>query len=372
MDMSGTPPADFAACAERYAAIHAGGATPPFIANLDTQVELLRHGHLSLPCTINRAEAGNAWVCSPLTTYGSYVIEEIKRTVPMPLALPLQALCHGYRGALSLARADQVVAINNWMLSTNLYPGFDPVRDAQALAGMVEQVRQRWPQHAIWFRSLNAQHNGAWIEALRALGFDLLPSRQVYLFGDLAQEAGHANLRRDLKLLQRTPLTVKASADFTGEDFVRAEALYRYLYLDKYSRLNPHYGAAFMQRWHAAGLLEFWGLCDGGGLQAVIGTFRQGDTITAPIVGYNTALPQTLGLYRLLMAHVFDTARRRGLRINLSAGAAHFKRLRGGHAALEYSAVLSSHLGAPRRAALQTLRGLACAIGVPIMQRLDL
>lgn len=371
MDMSGAPPADFTTGAQRFAAIHAGVATRPFIGNLDAQVELLRHGHLSLPCTVNHAEADNAWVCSPLTTYGSYVIEEIRRTVPMPLCLPLQALCRGYRGVLSLARADQVVAINNWMLSTNLYPGFDPERDAQALAGMVEQVRQRWPGHAVWFRSLNAQHNGAWIAALRALGFDLLPSRQVYLFGDLAQ-AGHANLRRDLKLLQRTPLTAKASGDFTAEDFVRAEALYRYLYLDKYSRLNPHYGAAFMQRWHAAGLLEFWGLCDGGRLEAVIGTFRQGDTITAPIVGYNTALPQSLGLYRLLMAHVFDTARQRGLRINLSAGAAHFKRLRGGRAALEYSAVLSSHLSAPRRAALRTLRGLAGAIGVPIMQRLDL
>ena len=371
MDMSGAPPDDFTTGAERFAAIHAGEATRPLIGNLETQVELLRHGHLSLPCTINHAEADNAWVCSPVTTYGSYVIEEIERTLPTPLALPLQAMCRGYRGVLSLALADQVVAVNNWMLSTNLYPGFDPARDTQALACMVEQVRQRWPQHAIWFRSLNAQHNGAWIEALRGLGFDLLPSRQVYLFGDLAK-TGHANLRRDLQLLQRTPLTVKSSADFTGQDFACAEALYRYLYLDKYSRLNPHYSAAFMQRWHEAGLLEFWGLCDGEKLEAVVATFRQGDTITAPIVGYNTALPQSLGLYRLLMAHVFDTARRHGLRINLSAGAAHFKRLRGGRAELEYSAVLSGHLSAPRRAALRTLRGLTRSIGVPIMQRLEL
>ena len=293
-------------------------------------------------------------------------------TVPMPLALPLQALCRGYRGVLSLALADQVVAVNNWMLSTNLYPTFDPARDMPALAAMVGEIKQRWPRHAIWFRSLNAQHNRVWLEALQALGFDLLPSRQVYLFDDLAQ-ARHADLKRDLKLLRCTPLTARVSAEFGQQDFLRAEALYRYLYLDKYSRLNPHYSASFMQRWHAAGLLEFWGLCDDDGmLQAMVGTFRMGDTITAPIVGYNTALPQSLGLYRLLMAHVLDIARRDGIKVNLSAGAALFKRLRGGRAALEYSAVFSAHLTAPRRAALRTLRGLTTAIGVPLMQRLKL
>jgi len=352
---------------ESFAAIHAGFSTRPYIGNLETQVELLSEGALTLPCTVNHGEPDNAWVCSPVATYGSYVIEEIERAVPMPLALPLQALCRGYRGLLSLASADQAVAVNNWMLSTNLYPELD----AQALAGLVAQIRQRWPQHAIWFRSLNARHNRAWMEALQAVGFDLLPSRQVYLFDDLAQ-ARHANLRRDLRLLRHTPLIRKASADFRPEDFARVEALYGYLYLDKYSRLNPHYSAAFMQRWHEAGLLEFWGVSDGDALQAVVGTFRRGDTITAPIVGYDTALPQALGLYRLLMAHVFDVARRDGLKVNLSAGAAHFKRLRGGRPEMEYSAVLSKHLSAPRRAVLDVLRGLSNAIGVPLMRRLEL
>jgi hypothetical protein len=363
--------AAFAARAEALGAIHAGQPTRPFIGNLDTQVTLLREGALTLPCTINHREPDNAWVCSPLATYGSYLIEEIDRVVPPPLSWPLTALCRGFQGVLALARLDQAVTVNNWMLSTNLYPDFDPYRDGQALAAVVAQLRERWPRHAIWFRSLNAQHNGAWIAALQALGFALMASRQVYLFDDLAASR-HADLRRDLKLLQRTPLVAKPSAQFWSGDFVRVAQLYRQLYLDKYSRLNPHYTTAFMQRWHEAGLLDFWGLCDGDGvLQAVVGSYTQGDTTSAPIVGYNTALPQSLGLYRLLMAHVFDVAARDGRRINLSAGAAHFKRLRGGSAALEYSAVLSAHLPAPRRAALRTLRALTNGIGAPLMRRLE-
>lgn len=357
---------DFSVRAARLADIHAGAPTRPYVGNLHTAVELLREGELTLPCTINHGEPANAWVCSPLATYGSYVIEEIERTIPRPWSWPLQALCRGYRGVLSMAAIDNTVTVNNWMLSTNLYPACEP----QALARLVAQLRERWPRHAIWFRSLNGRHNQPWIDALCALGFDLLPSRQVYLFDDLAT-AKHANLRRDLQLLRRTPL--KVAQDFSAQDFQRIEALYGYLYLDKYSRLNPHYSAAFMQRWQQTGLLDVWGLRDDDGvLQAVLGTFRQGDTITAPIVGYNTALPRELGLYRLMMARVFDVARRDGLKVNLSAGAAHFKRLRGGIPALEYSAVLSSHLSLPRRAALRTLRGLTQSIGVPVMRRLEL
>lgn len=357
---------EFNVKAERFAAIHAGVPTQPYVGNLTTTVELLREGSLTLPCTVNHGEPENAWVCSPLATYGSYVIEEIDRTIPRPWSLPLKALCHGYRGVLSAAAIDQTVTVNNWLLSTNLYPACD----AAALARMIARLRERWPQHAIWFRSLNARHNQSWIDALRALGFDLLPSRQVYLYDDL-ENARHADLRRDLNLLKRTPL--QPVREFGADDFARIEALYGLLYLDKYSRLNPHYRAAFMQRWHAQGLLDVWGLRDEAGvLQAALGTFRQGDTISAPIVGYNTALPQSLGLYRLLMARVFEMARRDGLKVNLSAGAAHFKRLRGGQPALEYSAVLSSHLPASRRFALSTLRGLTQYIGVPVMQRLEL
>lgn len=360
---------DFTQRAARYNAIHGGQPSTPYIGNLVTHNHLLQQGELSLPCTVNDGERNNAWVCSPATTYGSYVIEEIERCLPAPLAWPLAALCRGYRRVLQAAAIDRVVTLNNWMLSTNLYPA---LTQPAALQGLLQQARQRWPQHALWFRSLNLRHNRAWIEALRAQGFHLLPSRQVYLFHDVGQ-AHHANLQRDLKLLHTTALTQVPSAAFTAQDLARAEVLYGYLYLDKYSRLNPHYTAAFLQRWHAAGLLELHGWRDAAGqLQAVLGTFRQGRTITAPIVGYNTALPQTLGLYRLLMAQVFHIARRDGLDINLSAGAAHFKRLRGGHAEIEYSAVLDHHLPASRRAALRSLRALTTHIGVPLMKRFEL
>ena len=72
------------------------------------------------------------------------------------------------------------------------------------------------------------------------------------------------------------------------------------------------------------------------------------------------------------MAHVLAFTRERAGTLNLSAGAAHFKRLRGGEPAIEYSAVLCEHLCAPTRRALGLLRILTTRIGIPIMERFQL
>src|SRR5450830_2071576 len=91
MDVNKVPRTDFAQRTENYVRLHRGASTLPYIANLDTSVELLEHDAMALPCTVNQAEHGNAWVCSPSTAYGSYVIEEIRRYLPKSVAFPIAA-----------------------------------------------------------------------------------------------------------------------------------------------------------------------------------------------------------------------------------------------------------------------------------------
>jgi len=356
--------------AEAFSDIHCHTASSSLISNLATQVELLRMEGCVMPITVNHGEPNNAWVCSPLTTYCDYALEELNRNVHPFLGKPLSLICHAFGHVLKQARIDRAVALNNWMLSTNLYPALNEVN----LSKLVDSALQRWPGHALWFRSLNVAQNAAWIEALDALGFKLIPSRQVYLFDDLhSQISVHENLKRDMHLLHSTPMQRIDDAEFHEADYAHIAHLYGKLYLEKYSRLNPQYTALFMKRWHDAGLLKFKGFRDSSGmLQAVAGMFRQGNTITAPIVGYNTALPQSLGLYRLLMAGVFEEAISANSTVNLSAGAAYFKRLRGGKPAIEYSAVLVEHLPASTQRAISVLRKLTNSIGIPIMRRFKL
>lgn len=370
-DAEAVPRARYAEKAAAFLDVHRAAASTHFITNLDTRVDALTSGGLTIPVTVNDGSEspGNAWVCSPTTTYGRYALEESERHLPQPLRPPLRLVIGAADRGMRWARMDRAVTVGNWLLSTNLHPAVAGI-DLRAL---VRDSRERWPRHAIWIRSLNTVQHADWLRAAASAGFTLIPSRQVYLFRDADPVRAHRDLRRDFRLLDRTDLAFVAHEDFTAADFVQAERLYAQLYLEKYSTLNPHYTAAFLRSWHEAGLLECAGFRDDMGvLRAMVGMFGIGSGLTAPIVGYDTSWSQSVGLYRRVIAHVLRTARRRGADLNLSAGAAEFKRIRGGRPAIEYSAVHVGDLGASARMLIATLRTLTTRVGVPIMQRYQL
>lgn len=359
----------FNARARAFARIHATTPSTAFASNLHTQIETLTAGDVVFPVTVNYAQADNAWVCSPHTTYGDYALEEAIRYAPRRLSPALDLLGRGSAAWLRSAQIDRAVAINNWLLSTNLYPPLQAV----PLASTLLQALARWPDHAIWLRSLNDLEHRDWLVECERLGFALIPSRQVYLFHDVARLARERhNLKVDLKLAAKQPGRAR-NGDIVDADYPRIAELYERLYIDKYSRCNPRYNAEFMRQWHRAGLLEFDGYRDEAGrLLCIAGQFRQCHALTTPIVGYDTALPQRMGLYRLLTACTFEHAIASGFDINFSAGAAGFKRLRGGVPSIEYSAVYMRHLPRPTRRVLAIISALTRRIGVPIMRRFEL
>lgn len=87
-----------------------------------------------------------------------------------------------------------------------------------------------------------------------------------------------------------------------------------------------------------------------GVLDEIAGCLGMHETMTTLVIGYDVALPCKLGLYRMLTALVFQEARDTGRLLNLSAGAAQFKRHRVGKAQIEYSAVYVAHLSVFQRA----------------------
>ncbi|UXH77800.1 GNAT family N-acetyltransferase [Roseateles amylovorans] len=354
--------------ARAFALLHQGQPTRPFVANLDAAVDRVDAGPYAFPTTLASPAERNAWVVSPATTYGRYAVEESERLAPAWARPPLRAATDWATREMQATGLGRAVSVNNWLVSTNLYPPMDaPVVDA-----LRDCCIARWPNSAIWFRSLNRVQHGPWLDALVAAGFQLIPTRQVYLFPDLNANRS-SNLKRDLALMRKTALRPVAHPEFQPADFVRSERLYAQLYLEKYSTLNPAYTAEFLRTWHHAGLLHMAGWRDANGqLQAVLGLFTQGDVSTAPIVGYNTDLSPTLGLYRLLMAQAFRHAIQSRTVLNLSAGAGSFKRLRGGVPAIEYSAVYARHLPLRSRRFLGTLQAVTRGFGVPLMKWMKL
>lgn len=360
----------FSESARALAGIHAGTPLQALVPNLHARFETLPSAAGDLPVTVHDARPGDAWVCSPRSTYADYAAEEGARYLPR-WAAPLPRWMIAALGTpLRWSGIDRAVSINNWLLSTNLYPAL-----AQAApASLLRIASERWPAHTLWFRSLNEHDNADWLAALQAAGCHLVASRQVYLYDNFdALARRHGNLRTDLALLQRTPLQHCSDHDIGEQDYARIAELYALLYIGKHSRFNPVYSPLFLRHWHRAGLLTFEGFrTRDGRLACVLGIFRQGHTATAPIVGYDTAQPQKLGLYRLATACAYRRCQANGWRLNFSAGAAGFKRLRGGVPAIEYSAVYTRHLPRRTRAAVAALSTLTCRAGVPILRRFGL
>ena len=371
MNASGNiEPDDFALRAGVFAELHLGQATQSLIANVHARVETLQTGAGPLPVTVHDGRAGDAWICSPRTTYADCAGEEAERYLPRALA-PVGRMLPGMFGnVIARAGLDRAASINNWLLSTNIYPALKQV----ALPALLDEAVARWPRQALWFRSLNTCDTPDWLLALRECGCLPVATRQVYLYDKFpALSARHENLRRDLRMLDKTPLQHAANDSLGDADYPRIAELYALLYIDKYSRANPMYGEAFLSAWHRAGLLEFEGFRDiDGRLSTVVGLFRQADIATAPIVGYDTHQPSRAGLYRLATACAYRRCMERGWRLNFSAGAAGFKRLRGGQPAIEYSMVFARHLPKRTRVALSILSAATCRVGAPLLRRFAL
>lgn len=338
-----------------------------WVANVATQFSVLRWGAHWLPVTCNRTEYENSYVCSPFNAFTAYAREELRVLQSRPLRLALACLTHALSGWLKWGEINRNLHINNWLLSTNLYPDLDPRLVAPVTTALIRQ----FPEHALVFRSLNRVTNPGLLSAFEAAGYQLMPSRQVYLFdGRTGDYLGKKNCVRDGKLLNQRDYRVVAHEALTTADLNRIELLYRMLYFDKYSYHNPVFTPAFWRLCHQHKVLDFMGLRDeNGDLQGIVGTFIENGVMTAPLVGYNTGLPQKHGLYRRLMAWVLQDAAQRGVLLNLSAGAASFKYLRGGEPMIEVSALYARHLSRRRQSVLNSLTAILNRIGVPLMQR---
>jgi len=346
------------------------------IRNVKTCMRILDTGAHLFPVSVNAGNepADNSYVVSPLTTYTGYAQYELQRMHRPWLTWPLTGLIRGIAHHLEAARIDQLVQVNNWLLSTNLYPAYWRGND---LPEMTKLLLATYPEHAIAFRSLNRFSNAILIERLHSLGYLAIPSRQVYLFdarkGERAPFLGHHNTRIDASLLHRMPYEIVPGDKLCDEDYPRLEHLYNLLYLEKYCRLNPQFSANWLRCGQRDSWLQLRVLRTvAGRIDGVLGWFSNEHILTAPIVGYDTALPQRLGLYRLLTRMCLQEAVERRCVLNFSSGAAQFKRLRGGKPEIEYSMVYVRHLSADRRRAWKLLSQALHGIGLPIMRTFKL
>jgi hypothetical protein len=310
--------------------------------NLRTSFAFLQAGEHELPLSINSAELDNCWLCSPYTHFISYADEEIRRATPAWLGraatLPLRPAGRWMRRC----RLNQVIMVNQWLLSTTAWPAVDPA----LLPQMLSTITQRWPEHALIFRCLNAAESEPLKLALKAAGARLIPSRQVWRYDRQSPRPQRSrDYRNDVRLLHSNDLQRVSHADIPADAFPALAALYDQLYVQKYSQHNPRYTAPWLHHLWQQHLLHFTALRSP--TEDWLGVEACGEihgVLTSPVIGYDLSQPQSLGLYRRLSVIAILEAQRRGLPLNLSSGVGRYKALRGAEPVMEYLGVYDRHL----------------------------
>ena len=311
--------------------------------NISADAHWIESGEVPWRVAVTRPVRRNCYVVSATGQYLDYAHDEIRR---------LPAILHRTLSRVSLhavapilRRLDPIVILDVLPVSTVLHPH----RSAAQWSSAVQATRRVYPSLPIVVRSLDDVVSGSSLVALRLTGLEIVPSRLVF-----HQDPRHAefwrirNVRNDMALADEVPLE---SRPLCISDVPRVAELYWQLYGQKHSQLNPQFSGEWLAHGITKGVLSGEAIVHDGRLAAAYLSYSVGDVMTNPVFGYDTTLPQQLGLYRRLSLLTMRAARVRELRIHASSGAPGFKASRGGVACMEYHAVdLRGVRGAQRAA----------------------
>lgn len=343
--------------------------TKRLISNVDTEIHFLGIDHLLIPYTVNRKEYENSYVCSPYNHYITYTKEELRMLHNPPLEKVL-GIVVTMIGAISKSiEINRVVYVNNWLISTNLFSH----ATKEQIRKLKEALIQKYPDYLIGFRSINEGLYAEMKKSFLELDFHLLPSRYVYISEpDLLENTTKKiknTLNRDRKLLQQEELEIIRHEDFSAEDLKRTKQLYDMLYLIKYSYQNPQFSQDYIFQTHKSKSLTYVGIKYKGRLEGVFGSFVFQDKMANPVLGYNTSLPQKLGLYRMLRYLALNESIIHNRFYHQSAGVGRFKYDRGAKGYPEYTAIFLQHLPLKKRLFWKSLARLLNTVAVKLIEK---
>ena len=232
------PDSEDGAYAASYLAPFLKNGAQPYIRNIhQTEMLVALAGGCIFPLTLTRYHPHNAYTVSPYNHYISYGgSEEVHRLKNPPIEKVIQLLLLPIAAYFQASRFDQVVYVNNWLLSTNLYPRLDE----PAVAALAEHLPHLFPDRAIVFRSVDPYRNPLLFNSLQSRGFKMVLSRQVWYM-----DPQHALHTRQVKEDQRVLRRIKRPL---GAQHIQEVGLSFRVELHRQRHSLPVIGHRFVQR----------------------------------------------------------------------------------------------------------------------------
>jgi len=318
------------------------------------------------PLLLSEDTPTTSYVASLASAWVRYPAEEAQHQLPPAFRHVARAVTAPASVLLRAGGLHRAAVLGNWLVSTNLYPQ----TSAKAWRAARDAALALSADRPLAVRSVCAGVNPQLPQMLLEDGWLLVPARQVYLCDPSDPEVWKRNnVRNDKRLLGKSDVEVVGPKEISDRDLPRLRHLFRSVFMDKHSTLNPDFSNAYFTACHQTHLLEFYALRHEGTLVGVMGLMERHGWVTTPLLGYDTTKPQSLALYRRLMLLMLTESARRQARLHYSSGAGAFKRARGGEPALEYTALYVRHLRRHQRAAVHTFAALNQRFGAPLLQR---
>lgn len=299
-----------------------------------------------LPVITNRdLHFSQCYILSPYGHYIKYSLEEMQY-VKSPIRRFLLKLTLRLAGLIcKLFLLNKVVSINNWLFSTNF--DFNPSPDL--LKKVTQEMVKHFKKRALVIRSVNSL-NKEKLDTLKAEGYTLIINREVHFWDPKKLNEIHKkkrkNVRQDITMIEKKGCRVSELQNPDRQDFIRLAELYKGLYYEKHSTLNPLFTPEFIEHVYRTKNQHFKILYKDDLLVGFVSLFIENGVIYPTMIGYDIELEQKEkpGLYRMIFGILFKDSIEKNLLLFLSSGAGSFKRNRGSFQMYEYEAVYLKHL----------------------------
>ncbi|MBS5939000.1 hypothetical protein [Clostridium sp.] len=315
------------------------------ISNLKTNVKVLQLSNgREVIITINKKEYSNTYTVSHFSHFITYCYDELYCLNNKILEFVLRPIIYLIGLLFKTGEINNIAIVNSLMLSTNLINNLS----FKELKEIKEYLIKNYLKSTIVFRSLNNYFYSNISASLEKLDFKKLPSRQIYLLkkSDTLNKSARKKINQDYKLISKNNLDIiDIKETIYSAEIVK---LYNMLYIDKYSKSNPMINKTFVEFLINNDKFIFKGLINKDmELMGVIGCFVVNNTLTTPILGYDTS--KEIDLYRMLTSMINKLGEELSCNIHRSSGVGKFKKLRGSKKDIEYIYYYNEHLAFYRK-----------------------